>query len=292
MSAARIDDKKGGSWLGAYVLVYLVFLYLPVSLIPLFSFNASIQAAFPLQGFTFEWYATLFGNSALSGALANSLVIGAIAATGATLCGITVSYMDLYGRSPLALTISAIARLPILIPGVIVGISLLILVNLIGFGPSRIAIVLGHILVALPTTVVIMKSRFAAIPNTIREAALDLGASDWTTFRRVMLPLSLPAIVSAFMLAFLTSFDEFIVAFFLAGTEPTLPLYIWSQLRFPKSLPTVMALGTAILAVSFVIAAIAEILRHRGLAAAQRPVPADLSKPEETERGELQWHST
>ncbi|RVB72934.1 MULTISPECIES: ABC transporter permease [unclassified Mesorhizobium] len=292
MSAARIDAKKGGSWLGAYVLVYLAFLYLPVSLIPLFSFNDSIQAAFPLQGLTFEWYATLFGNSALSGALANSLVIGAIAATGATLCGITVSYMDLYGRSPLALTISAIARLPILIPGVIIGISLLILVNLIGFGPSRIAIVLGHILVALPTTVVIMKSRFAAIPKTIREAALDLGASDWTTFRRVMLPLSLPAIVSAFMLAFLTSFDEFIVAFFLAGTEPTLPLYIWSQLRFPKSLPTVMALGTAILALSFVIAAMAEILRHRGLAAAQRPVPADLSKPEETERGELQWHST
>ena len=103
---------------------------------------------------------------------------------------------------------------------------------------------LGHILVALPTTVVIMRSRFAAIPKTIREAALDLGASDWTTFRRVMLPLSLPAVGSAFMLAFLISFDEFIVAFFLAGTEPTLPLYIWSQLRFPKSLPTVMALGT------------------------------------------------
>ncbi|TIL96121.1 MAG: ABC transporter permease [Mesorhizobium sp.] len=292
MSAARKDAKQGGRWLGAYVLVYLVFLYLPISLIPLFSFNDSIQAAFPLQGFTFEWYTTLSGNSALSGALANSLVIGAIAATGATLCGITVSYMDLFGRSPLAATISAIARLPILIPGVIVGISLLILVNLIGYGPSRTAIVLGHILVALPTTVVIMKSRFAAIPKTIHEAALDLGASDWTTFRRVMLPLSLPAIVSAFMLAFLTSFDEFIVAFFLAGTEPTLPLYIWSQLRFPKSLPTVMALGTAILAVSIVIAAIAEILRHRGLAAAQRPVPANLSKPEETERGELQWHST
>ncbi|CAH2401717.1 ABC transporter permease [Mesorhizobium escarrei] len=292
MNPAHIDAKQGGGWLGAYVVAYLVFLYLPILLIPLFSFNNSIQAAFPLQGFTFEWYATLFGNSALSGALANSLVIGATAATGATLCGITVSYMDLYGRSPFAATISAIARLPILIPGVIVGISLLILVNLIGFGPSRTAIVLGHILVALPTTVVIMKSRFAAIPKTIREAALDLGASDWTTFRRVMLPLSLPAIVSAFMLAFLTSFDEFIVAFFLAGTEPTLPLYIWSQLRFPKSLPTVMALGTTILAVSFVIAASAEILRHRGLAAAQRPVPADLSKPEETERGELQWHST
>ncbi|ANT50474.1 ABC transporter permease [Mesorhizobium amorphae] len=275
MSAARTEANAGGRWLGAYVLAYLVFLYLPILLIPLFSFNDSIQAAFPLHGFTLQWYATLYGNPALSGALANSLVIGTIAASGATLCGITVSYMDLYGSSPLAAAISAIARLPILIPGVIVGISLLILVNLVGFGPSRIAIVLGHILVALPTTVVVMRSRFAAIPKTIREAALDLGASDWTTFRRVMLPLSLPAVLSAFMLAFLTSFDEFIVVFFLAGTEPTLPLYIWSQLRFPRSLPTVMALGTAILVVSFIIAALAEFLRHRGLGTARRAAAAN-----------------
>lgn len=270
MSTARKEANAGGRWLGLYVLAYLVFLYLPVLLIPLFSFNDSIQAAFPLQGFTLQWYQTLYGNPALSGALANSLVIGVIAASGATLCGITVSYMDLYGRSPLAATISAAARLPILIPGVIVGISLLILVNLIGLGPSRISIVLGHILVALPTTVVVMRSRFAAIPKTIREAALDLGASDWTTFRRVMLPLSLPAVLSAFMLAFLISFDEFIVVFFLAGTEPTLPLYIWSQLRFPRSLPTVMALGTVILAVSFIIASTAEILRHRGFGTSRR----------------------
>ncbi|MFK0689786.1 ABC transporter permease [Mesorhizobium sp. IMUNJ 23033] len=275
MSTARTEANAGGRWLGAYVLAYLVFLYLPILLIPLFSFNDSIQAAFPLQGFTLQWYATLYGNPALSGALANSLIIGTIAASGATLCGITVSYMDLYGRSPLAAIISAIARLPILIPGVIVGISLLILVNLVGFGPSRVAIVLGHILVALPTTVVVMRSRFAAIPKTIREAALDLGASDWTTFRRVMLPLSLPAVLSAFMLAFLTSFDEFIVVFFLAGTEPTLPLYIWSQLRFPRSLPTVMALGTAILVASFIIAAFAEILRHRGLGTARRTAAAN-----------------
>ena len=190
-----------------------------------------------------------------------------------------------------ATSISAIARLPILIPGVIIGISLLILVNLIGFGPSRIAIVLGHVLVALPTTVVVMRSRFAAIPKSILEASLDLGASDWTTFRRVMLPLAAPAVLSAFMLAFLTSFDEFIVAFFLAGTEPTLPLYIWSQLRFPRSLPTVMALGTAILTASIVIAGIAEILRHRGFAAAA-PRQAGPKPSKQTKRGELQWHSS
>lgn len=259
--------------LAAYVAAYLVFLYLPIALIPLFSFNDSIQAAFPLQGFTLAWYATLAGNDALSGALANSLLVGLTAAAGATLCGTTIAYMELYGRSPVAVAISAAARLPILIPGVIVGIALLLLVNLAGFGPSLLAIVLGHVLVALPTTVVIMRSRFQAIPRSLSEAALDLGARDWTTFRRIMLPLGLPAVVSAFMLAFLISFDEFIVAFFLAGTEPTLPLYIWAQLRFPKSLPTVMALGTAILAASIAIAVAAELIRHRGMSPAPWRAP-------------------
>jgi spermidine/putrescine transport system permease protein len=260
----------GRSWLGAYVALYLVFLYLPVALIPLFSFNNSIQAAFPLQGFTLEWYRSLADNETLRNALITSLEVGLSAAAIATLCGITIAYMDVFGQSRLALTISAIARLPILIPGVIIGIALLILVNLAGLGPSRTAIVAGHVLAALPTTVVIMRSRFAGIPRSIPEAAEDLGAHDFLVFRRIMLPLSLPAVGSAFMLAFLTSFDEFIIAFFLAGTEQTLPLYIWSQLRFPKSLPIVMALGSSILAVSIVIAAAAELLRHRGLANQKR----------------------
>lgn len=273
-----------GRGLAAYVGLYVLFLYLPVALIPLFSFNDSIQAAFPLQGFTLTWYGTLANNPTLSGAFANSLLVGFAAAALATLCGITVAYMDLYGRSPLAAAISALARLPILIPGVIVGISLLILVNLAGFGPSLLAIVLGHLLVALPTTVVIMRGRFAAIPRTIPEAALDLGASDWAVFRRIMLPLSLPAVGSAFMLAFLISFDEFIVAFFLAGTEQTLPLYIWAQLRFPKSLPTVMALGTVILAGSILIAILAELLRQRGLAAAPRRLRLPKPQPKEENR--------
>ncbi|HEX8049563.1 ABC transporter permease [Rhizobium sp.] len=270
MTGKPVQERKQGRGLVIYVIAYLVFLYLPVVLIPLFSFNDSIQAAFPLKGFTVAWYATFVGNQALTGALQTSLLIGLLSASLATLCGITVAYMDIYGRSRLAGTISTIARLPILIPGVIVGISLLILVNLAGLGPSRIAIVLGHILVALPTTVVIMRSRFLAIPRSIAEAAQDLGAGDAIVFRRIMLPLALPAIGSAFMLAFLTSFDEFIVAFFLSGTEPTLPLYIWSQLRFPKSLPTVMALGTSILAVSIVIAGSAELLRQRGLSRSAR----------------------
>ncbi|MEJ0097688.1 MAG: ABC transporter permease [Bauldia sp.] len=267
MSGARRDR---GGWLPLYVIVYLVFLYLPVALIPLFSFNDSIQAAFPLKGFTLGWYAGLAGNETLRDALMTSIGIGLSAAFIATLCGITIAYGELAWGSRFHRLLSALARMPILIPGVIVGIALLIVVNIVGLGPSRIAIVLGHVLVALPTTVIIMRGAFQAIPRSIPEVAEDLGATDSVVFRRVMLPLALPSAASAFMLAFLISFDEFIVAFFLAGTQPTLPLYIWNQLRFPKSLPTVMALGTAILAFSILIAGTAEIVRRRGL----RRIPA------------------
>lgn len=254
---------KSSRLLPAYVGAYIVFLYLPVVLIPLFSFNDAIQAAFPLKGVTLAWYRTLLETPAIAQALSNSLIIAAASAAITTLCATTISYLDVFPRPVLSRLVSGLARLPILIPGVIVGIALLILVNLAGLGPSRPAIVMGHVLVCLPAAVTVIRARFAAIPQSLAEAAADLGASDWTVFRRAILPLAASAIGSAFTLAFLTSFDEFIVAYFLAGTEPTLPLYIWSQLRFPKSLPVVMALGTLILLASIVLATLAEVLRRR-----------------------------
>lgn len=255
---------SGARLLATYVAAYIVFLYLPVALIPLFSFNDSIQPAFPLKGFTLGWYSQLLETPAIGKALRNSIAIALTTAVLATLCGLTIAYLDTFLRSPLAIAIGQLARLPILIPGVIVGIALLILVNLAGLGPSRPAMVMGHLLICLPATVTVIRARLAAIPKSLAEAASDLGASDFAVFRRVILPLAWSAIGSAFTLAFLVSFDEFIVAYFLAGTEQTLPLYIWSQLRFPKSLPVVMALGSVILAVSAALALTAELLRRRG----------------------------
>jgi spermidine/putrescine transport system permease protein len=261
MSAA---PSRNATWLKVYIVAYVVFLYLPIAIIPIFSFNNSIQAAFPLSGFTLEWYRSLLNNENLHRAFETSLIVGFAAAFLATTIGVTVGYMEIAAGDRVSRMISALARLPILIPGVIVGIALLILVNLAGLGPSRAAIVLGHTLVALPTAVVIMRSRFLALPKSFSEVAMDLGAHEWTTFRRIILPLAAPAIASSFMLSFLTSFDEFIVAFFLSGTEPTLPLFVWGQLRFPKALPGVMALGSVILLASVIIATAAEIVRRRG----------------------------
>lgn len=255
---------RSNPWLGGYVVLYLIFLYLPTLLIPLFSFNDSTQAAFPLKGFTTAWYESLAANDRLHAATLNSLLVAGLAAALSTAAGVLVAYADVRRGGPAARAISVLARLPILIPGVILGIALLILVNLVGLGPSLAAIVVAHTLFCLPTTTVIMRTRFAALPRSLEEAAMDLGAHEWTMFRRVMLPLALPGVASAFLLAFITSFDEFIVAFFLTGTDATLPVYIWSQLRFPKELPGVMALGALILGLSVVVVTLAEILRRQG----------------------------
>lgn len=252
------------SRLGIYVAVYLAFLFLPIALIPIFSVNDAIQPAFPLKGFTTAWYVSLAQNERLHAAVATTLIVGLTAASLATLAGITIAYADVSRATGIARPIAALARLPILIPSVILGIALLILVNLAGLGPSRAAVILGHTIVALPTTVVVMRGRFAGLSRSLEEAAMDLGATEWISFRRIALPLARPAIAASFLLAFLTSFDEFLVAFFLTGTDPTLPIFIWSQLRFPKELPGVMALGTIILAVSIALAATAEIIRRRG----------------------------
>ena len=146
----------------------------------------------------------------------------------------------------------------------IVGIALLILVNLIGLAPSLAAIVLGHTAICLPISVTVMRTRLRTVPVSLEEAAMDLGADEWTMFRRVVLPLALPAVASSFLLTFVTSFDEFIAAFFLTGTDTTLPVFIWSQLRFPRELPGVMALGSLILALSILVVTAAEIIRRRG----------------------------
>ena len=265
------------SWLLAYVAGYIVILYGPILLIPLFSFNAAPQASFPLHGFTTQWYRVLWSDGRFVAALGNTVTVGFAAAALATLIGTATAYAEIGRPNRVSAAVSALLRLPILIPGIIIGIALLILVNLARLGPSRPAIVLGHTVLGLPATIVVMRASFAALPGSLAEAAMDLGAREWETFRRIMLPLSVPAMVSSFTLAFLTSFDEFIVAFFLAGTQPTLPLFIWSQLRFPRSLPSVMALGSLILAASVLLAGAAELVRRRGLARrAVRAAPAPL----------------
>ena len=133
----------------------------------------------------------------------------------------------------------------------------------LGFSLSLFTVVLGHILICIPYSMTVLTSGFEGFDRSLEEASADLGESAFGTFRRVTLPMVAPAIISSLLVSFTISLDEFILAFFLAGTDATLPLYIWGQLRFAAKLPGVLALGTLLLVGSFLLVTIAEVIRRR-----------------------------
>ncbi len=248
-----------------YALAYLAFLYLPVIFLPLFSFNDSAFIAFPLKGFTTKWYGQLLDDTNLQIALWNSIKVGCAVALASTFLGL-ISAKALAGRRiPGGGAVIGFTSLPLFIPDIVLGISLLLLLNQIGLSLSLFTIGLGHMLICVPFALAVLLSRLDGFDRSLEEASRDLGETSWMTFWRVTFPLVMPGIISSLLLTFIVSFDEFLVAYFLSGNEATLPIYIWGQLRFPYKLPVVLALGALILIVSCVVVVVAEYVRGLGM---------------------------
>ena len=150
-----------------------------------------------------------------------------------------------------------------MIPYVVFGISLLLLFHTVGVPRSLLTVVIGHIVISLPYTILVLVPRLEQIDVALEEAAHDLGANPLVTFRTVTLPLILPAILSAFLIAFTTSFDEYAVASFVVGTQATFPIYLYSAMRFPSQLPQVIAVAVVVLLVSLAVIVAAELWRRR-----------------------------
>ena len=251
------------SGLTIYAILYLAFLYLPVLFLPLFSFNDGTIVAFPIKGWTLEWYRQLGGQQTLIQALINSLLVGFVTALMATSMGLFAARAFVRYRFRGKEASEGLVMLPLVIPGIIVASSMLVLFISLGLKPSLTAVILGHTFLALPFSVSIMKSAFDDFDVSLEEAALDLGSGIVETFRRVTLPIVAPGIVSSFLVTFTVSFDEFVLAFFLSGNQPTLPVYIWSQIRFPAKLPNTLALGSLLLLASILLLVVAEYFRRR-----------------------------
>jgi spermidine/putrescine transport system permease protein len=253
-----------GAWLTGYAILYLAFLYVPVALLPLFSFNNSLFIAFPLSGFTTKWYAEMAADRDMHAALYNTLKVGAAAALISTLLGMMAA-KALTRPVPGRGLLFAFGSLPLFIPDIVLGIALLMLVTQAGFSLSLYSVVAGHVLICLPFAIAVLVSRLEGFDTSLEEASRDLGEGALMTFWRVTFPLVLPGIVASLLLTFIVSFDEFLIAFFLCGTDTTLPVYIWGELRFPYKLPSVLALGAAILVGSAVLVVFAELVRRHGL---------------------------
>jgi spermidine/putrescine transport system permease protein len=257
---------RGRDWLSIGSLYYwllALFLYLPIFLLVLFSFNDSETLRFPLKGFTLHWYETLFEAGELLDATKNSVIVGLASSLAATILGAMAALAIMRFNFPGKNIFLLISALPLVIPSVVIGVALLILYRqLVDVELSLWTVGLGHVVINIPIVMLVVSARLAGFPDNLEEAAMDLGTSYWGAQWRVTLPMSLPALFAAFLTAFTTSFDEYAMSVFIIGTDATLPVYMYSQLRFPRRLPVVVALGAIIMVASIVIIILAERLRR------------------------------
>ncbi len=265
-----MNTPRRSSFLSAYYWLVTVVLFLPIFLLILFSFNDSIHLVFPLKGFTLQWYRELAQNHELLEAVRTSLLLALGSSLVAVILGamgaIAVMRFDFPGKG----FFLSLAAMPLVIPYIILGVSLLILFHQAGIPLSAWSAGAAHVVISIPYALLVIAARLVGFPNNLEEAAMDLGASYWGALLRVTLPISFPALVAAFLICFTISFDEFAIASFLVGTQPTLPVYLYSQLRFPTRLPLVVAMASILMIASMILILLSEWLRRLGNAAAKK----------------------
>jgi spermidine/putrescine transport system permease protein len=259
-----------GKWaLIAFFVAFLIFLYLPTIMLAIFSFNTSSTIAFPLEGLTFDWYQRAFHNEELRRSLGRSLWVGGAVAGAATMLGVFVSYAlarrSFRGKS----LVSAFVLLPLVVPTVVLGVALLVLfrpdANVLPVPLGLLAVLIGHVVIALPFAVLLILPRIARIDRRLEEAAEDLGASWFQTFGRIVLPLITPAVISSILVCFVVSIDEVVIASFVAQPQsPTLPVYIYSGLRLGGTIPLLMPVATVMIIFSSLLVLASVVIRRVG----------------------------
>lgn len=248
--------------LKSYFFGLIALLYLPIVVLFLFSINSNTFLSFPLQGFTFDWYQKLFASEALLRSARNSLVVALGSSLTATIMGTMVALLMMRYQFRSKGLLVAMAVLPLIVPYIVLAVALFLLFSVLKIDRSLLTVGIAHTVVALPYVLLIVGARLAGFDASVEEAAMDLGADYPTTLRRIVLPLIAPAMVSAWLTAFTVSFDEFALALFLAGTQPTFPVYLYGQLRFANRLPIMIALAVLMMIGTLTLVLIAERVRR------------------------------
>lgn len=255
-------SKAGRRTLAVWFGILVLFLYAPLLVLVIFSFNDNNLPVFPLKGFTLDAYRQFAANPELKASILTSLKVASLSSLGAVILGLLASIV-LVRRTVFARgVVSALLLSPLVVPYIALAIGLLVFFNETSVPLGIQTIVMGHIVVSIPYTILILVPRLERLDVRLEEAARDLGAGWWQTFRLITLPLVLPALVSAYIVAFVLSFDEIVIAYFVNGQTTTFPLYLFSQLRFPTLLPQILAVAVIVMAASTVILLAAEIGRR------------------------------
>ena len=253
--------------LATYYIILLILLYVPIVLLTLFSFNDGVVLAFPLKGLTTHWYRDMIGNAELLEALRSSAIVAVSSSLITTALGGLASIGLLRFKFRGKALFLSVAVMPLLVPFLILAVALLILFAALDIPRSLWTVAAAHTVVGLPYTLLVIMARLVGFDPHLEEASQDLGASYPYTLRRVILPLIAPALLAAWLVAFTVSFDEFVLASFLIGRSPTLPVFLFGQLRFANRFPQVVALAIVVMVVSLTLVLIAEWLQRVGSAA-------------------------
>jgi spermidine/putrescine transport system permease protein len=246
--------------LGGWAALVYLFLFAPVALLVAFSFNANRYGTFPFTGWTTKWYGQVFDDYQIRDALTTTLKIAAEVTLVSTVVGTAAAFPLVRSRLPFRNGIRIGMTLPIMIPGLLIGISLLILfTSVFKWQLSPQTAVIGQSVYTTPFVLLLVAARLQGFDPALERAAADLGANAFRRLRYVVLPLIMPAVFAGALFAFTLSLDEFIITLFLIGAHNTLPIYIYTQVKFGIT-PEVKALATLLLAASLVLFALAFVL--------------------------------
>jgi spermidine/putrescine transport system permease protein len=236
----------------AAIIGYL-FLYIPLTVVILFSFNDSKLNA-EWVGFSLSWYKKLLDNPAIQTAALNSLIVAITSSLLATLLGTMAGYALYRYKSRI---LPFLILTPMALPEILVGVSMLIFFVMLGWDLGLFTIIISHAAFSIGFVAVVVRSRLAGLDESLLEAAQDLGASGWQTFRFVTFPLIMPGVIAGFLLAFTLSIDDFVITFFTAGVDSvTLPLQIYSMIKVAVT-PEVNAISTILLMLTATFAILA-----------------------------------
>lgn len=237
----------GWQFIRAWTIVVYGFMFLPVAVVVLLSFNANQFGSFPMTGVSLHWFQELWNNDAVMRAFRTSIVLGLMTAVISTTLGILASLALVRYKVPGRNAITTLLIAPILVPEVVLAVALLLFLNWLGIGKSFALLLAGHVIFTLPFVILVVQARLVSIKRDVEEAALSLGASPVQTFFAVTLPLMLPAVAAGALFAFTISFDDITgTLFWKPGGVETVPTQIFSMLRNSIS-PEINALGTVMI---------------------------------------------
>ena len=256
--------------LGGYALAIYVFLFAPIVLLVLFSFNANRYGTFPITGWTLTWYRQAFSDYQVHDAVATTIKVGLQVTLISTLVGTAAAFPLVRSRLPFREGIRIVFILPIMIPGLLIGISLLVLfTSTFHWILSPETAVIGQSVYTTPFVILLVAARLQGFDTALERAAADLGANALQRLRRVVLPLILPAVIAGALFAFTLSLDEFIITYFLIGGHNTLPIFIYTQVKFGIT-PEVNAVASLLLGGSLLLLGLAFALPQLVRAARRR----------------------